>query len=101
IWASLVEQGYAEIQATGVITGNGFSYGNSFSTIANGGYPEYALEEITGASTITDFYGNGASWTKYVYDDTLSMQSMAAGLTTASVLATLVADLAQGDDAVL
>jgi hypothetical protein len=101
IWASLVEQAYAEVQATGVITGNGFSYGNSFSTIANGGYPEYALEEITGASAITDFYGNGASWTKYVYDDTLSMQSMAAGLATSSVLATLVADLAQGDDAVL
>ena len=31
--------------------------GNSFSTIGNGGDPEYALEEITGASAITDFDG--------------------------------------------
>jgi hypothetical protein len=103
IWASLVEQAYAEVQAGGVITGNGsnFNYGNSFSTIANGGFPEYALEEITGASTITDFYGNGPTWTKYVYDDTLSFQSSASGLTSSSVLAILAADLAQGDDVVL
>ncbi len=103
IWASLVEQAYAEVQASGNITGNGnaFNYGNSFSTIANGGYPEYALEEITGASTITDFYGNGTTWTQYVYDDTLSVQSAAGGLSTSSVLSILVADLAQGDDVVL
>jgi hypothetical protein len=104
IWASVVEQAYAQAQATGNITGNGnnyFNYGNSFSTIANGGYPEYALEEITGASTITDFYGNGSSWTQYVYDDTLSFQSAAAGLTTSSVLSTLAGDLAAGDDVVL
>jgi hypothetical protein len=101
IWASLVEQAYAQVQASGVITGNSFNYGNSFSTIANGGYPEYALEEITGSSTITDFYGNGSSWTQYVYDDTLSFQSAASGLTTSSVLAVLVADLAAGDDVVV
>ena len=104
IWASLVEQAYAQAQAIGNITGNGsnyFNYGNSFSTIANGGYPEYALEEITGASTITDFYGNGSSWTQYTYDDTLSFQSAASGLMTSSVLAILVGDLAAGDDVVL
>ena len=103
IWASLVEQAYAQVQAIGDITGNGnnFNYGNSFSTIANGGFPEYALEEITGASTITDFYGNGSSWTQYVYDDTLSFQSMSSGFTSSAVLAILAADLAAGDDVVL
>jgi hypothetical protein len=103
IWASLVEQAYAEVQGSGDITGNGnyFNYGNSFSTIANGGYPEYALEEITGASTITDFYGNGTAWNQYVYNDTLSLQSAASGLTTSLVFATLATDLIQGDDVVL
>ena len=103
IWGSLVEQAYAQIQASGDITGNGnnFNYGNSFSTIANGGYPEYALEEITGASAITDFYGSGTAWSQYVYNDTLSMQSAASGLATSSVLAILASDLAQGDDVVL
>ncbi len=40
IWASLVEQAYAEVQAQGVITGNSVNDGNSFSTIGNGGAPE-------------------------------------------------------------
>jgi hypothetical protein len=103
IWASLVEQAYAQVQAGGDITGNGnnFNYGNSFSTIANGGYPEYALEEITGASTITDFYGAGTAWSQYVYNDALSMQSAASGLTTSWVLTTLATDLAAGNDVVL
>ena len=104
IWGSLVEQAYAQIQASGDITGNGsayFNYGNSFSTIANGGYPEYALEEITGASAITDFYGYGPAWAQYVYNDTLSLQSSASGLTTSSVLAAIAGDLAIGDDVVL
>lgn len=103
IWASLIEQAYAQVQACGDITGNGntFNYGNSFSTIANGGYPEYALEEITDASVITDFYGNGTAWTKYVYNDALSLQTMTSGLTTSLVLATIATDLAEGDDVVL
>jgi hypothetical protein len=103
IWASLVEQAYAQVQACGVITGNGdaFNYGNSFSTIANGGYQEYALEEITGASTITDFYGSGSAWTSYVYNDAISLQSATSGLATSQVLATIATDLADGDDVVL
>ena len=101
IWAGLIEQAYAQIQACGVITGNAVSYGNSFSTIANGGFSEYALEEITGSSTITDFYANGPTWTQYVYDDTLSFQSTSSGLTTSSMLGILSADLAEGDDVVL
>ena len=34
------------------------NYGNSFSTIGNGGAPEFALEEITGASAITNMRAN-------------------------------------------
>jgi hypothetical protein len=60
IWASLAEKAYAQLQTGGAVTGNSIS-GNSWSAIGNGGYPEYALEEITGASAITDFYANGSS----------------------------------------
>ncbi|MDR3471158.1 MAG: C2 family cysteine protease [Devosia sp.] len=101
IWASLVEKAYAQVQACGVITGNSVNYGNSFSTIGNGGAPEYALEEITGASAITDFDASGASWSNYVYTGTFAIQSESFGLTTASVLTTLIADLGAGYDAVL
>jgi len=101
MWASLVEKAYAEIEASGVITGNTVNYGNSFSTIGNGGAPEYALEEITGASQITDFSAKGASWSKYTYNSALNYQSGSTGLSTATVLSTLVADLAAGDDLVL
>jgi len=101
IWASLVEKAYAQIQASGVITGNNVNDGNSFSTIGNGGDPEYTLEEITGASTITDFDAGSSSWNEYVYNDALATQSSSAGLTTTSVLSTLVGDLGQGYDEVL
>ena len=101
-WASLIEKAYAQIQASGVITGtSGGNYGNSFSTVGNGGFPAFALEEITGATTITNFSANGSTWGKYVYNSSLSYQSGTAGLSTASVLAILVADLAAGFDAVL
>ncbi len=101
-WASLIEKAYAQIQASGVITGNSrVNYGNSFSTIGNGGFPGFALEEITGAATITNFSANGSTWGKYVYNSALGYQSGTAGLSTASVLAILVADLAAGFDAVL
>ena len=101
IWASLVEKAYAQIQASGIITGNTVNDGNSFSTIGNGGFPEDALEEITGASSITDFDASGSSWSQYVYNDALATQLATLGLTTASVLATLISDLAEGNDAVL
>jgi hypothetical protein len=101
IWASLVEKAYAQIQASGVITGNSVNDGNSFSTIGNGGQQLYALEEITDATAITDFQASGSSWNKYVYNDALATQSYSPGLATASVLTTLAIDLAEGGDAVL
>ncbi len=101
IWGDLIEKAYAQIQASGVITGNTYNFGNSYSTIGNGGAPEYALEEITDASAITDFNAGRASWSEDVYNDDLNTQSTGSGLTTASVLATLVADLGKGYDEVL
>jgi hypothetical protein len=101
IWASLTEEAYAELQAQGNVTGNSVNAGNSFTTIGNGGAPELALEEITGASAITDFNANGLSWTSIVFNSSFTSGSATSGLTTASVLSTLVADLSAGDDLVL
>ncbi len=101
-WASLVEKAYAQVQSSGLIpTGNTVAAGNSFSTIGNGGAPEYTLEEITGASAITDFYANGSSWVQYVYNNALNAVSAVAGVTTASALSALVTDLGKGFDVIL
>jgi hypothetical protein len=101
IWASLAEKAYAQLQAGGAVTGNTVNDGNSFSTIGNGGCPEYALEEITGASAITDFSASRSSWTTTVYNSSLSETSFSSGSSTAAVLSTLDSDLSEGDDLVL
>jgi hypothetical protein len=101
IWASLIEQAYAQLQAGGVVTGNTPNYGNSWSTIGNGGYPEYALAEITGATKITDFCADGPSWQQYVYNNSMTLQSSSTGIGSASVLSTIISDLAVNDDVIL
>jgi len=102
IWASLAEKAYAQLQASGVVTGNpSFDYGNSWSTIGNGGAPEFALEEITGASAITDFGANGSSWYTAVYNSSFAMTGFSSASSTASVLSILASDLAKGDDLIL
>jgi hypothetical protein len=101
IWASLAEKAYAQLQAEGVVTGNSVNYGNSWSTIGNGGAPEFALEEVTGASAITDFCANGSSWASYIYNSSLNETGWSLNNSTASVLSTLAADLAKGDDVIL
>jgi hypothetical protein len=101
IWASVVEQAYAEVQAQGVITGNSVNYGNSFSTIGNGGAPEFAVEDITGATAITDFDSGQSNWTSYTYNQSFTSAKSTSGLSTASVLSTLAADLNVGDNLVL
>jgi hypothetical protein len=101
IWASLAEKAYAQLQAGGVVTGSSVNYGNSWSTIGNGGAPECALEEITGASAITDFSASGGSWATVVYNQSFSVTKYTTGSSTAAVLATLAADLAKGDDVIL
>jgi NOL1/NOP2/fmu family ribosome biogenesis protein len=101
IWASLAEKAYAQLQAGGVVTGNYLNDGNSFSTIGNGGAPEMALEEITGASAITDFDASGGSWAKVIYNSSFGLTGYTMNNSTASVLSILEGDLAQGDDLVL
>ena len=101
IWASLAEKAYAQLQASGVVTGNSINSGNSWSTIGNGGAPEMALEEITGASAITDFYASGSSWSKAVYNQSFGVTGYNTGNSTSSVLSTLATDLAAGDDVIL
>ena len=100
IWASLAEKAYAQLQTGGAVTGNSIS-GNSWSAIGNGGAPECALEEITDASAITDFYANGRSWEIVIYNSSLDETSCTFGNSTASVLSMLVSDLSEGDDLVL
>jgi hypothetical protein len=102
IWGSIVEQGYAQLQAGGNVTGNTRAGStNSFTSIGNGGYPAYALEEITGASAITSFYGNGSSWTGYVQNASMNYISSTSNISSSSLLSTLVSDLAAGDDLIL
>ena len=101
IWASLAEKAYTQLQTSGVVTGAGINDGNSYSTIGNGGAPEFALEEITGASKITDFIAGGTSWYNISYNSSLAFTGYTVGNSTASVLDTLAADLAKGDDLIL
>ncbi|MGY3453493.1 C2 family cysteine protease [Bradyrhizobium sp. USDA 4353] len=101
IWASLAEKAYAELQASGVYTGNSINYGNSYTTIGNGGAPEIALEAITGASQITDFRAMGGSWGKVVYNSSFGVTNYTTGNSTSGVLSTIAASLAAGDDVIL
>jgi hypothetical protein len=100
LWGSLIEQGYAQLQATGSTTGNSYS-GNSFTAIGNGGVTAYALAEITGASEITQIAANGSSWLKYTYNNSMAYQSGSSGLTTDTILATIKASLEAHNDVVL
>jgi hypothetical protein len=101
MWASLAEKAYTQLQSSGIVTGAGINDGNSYSTIGNGGAPEFALEEITGASKITDFAAGGSSWYNISYNSSLSFTGYTSGNSTTSVLDTLAADLAKGDDVIL
>jgi Calpain family cysteine protease len=100
-WGALIEKAYAQLQASGVVTGNDINDGNSFSTFGNGGAPEYILEEITDASSINDFNANGSSWSLAQYNDDLSYTGGADNLSTGLVLSALASDLAAGNDLIL
>ena len=101
IWASLVEKGYAQLQAGGVSTGNTVNYGNSWSTIGNGGFAEYALEEITGSATITDYCASGSAWVCNTYTSSQSITSSSTGNSTSAIQQALIAELGGGDDVIL
>ena len=110
-WAGLIEKAYTQLQAGGAVTGDNFTYGNSYSSIGNGGYPDAILEEITGAPTITDLAANGSTWSSYSYNgpslsvpnrpNSVILQSSQDGLPEATVQAMLIADLSAGDDLIL
>ena len=101
IWGSLIEKAYAQIQASGIITGNTYDYGNSFYSIGLGGTLEDALEEITNASTITDFVANGSTWDMVTYNKSIIQQSSITGLSGKSVLQKIISCLAHGNDLIL
>ncbi len=102
MWAGLAEKAYAQFQSIALSTGNSsYNYGNAWSTIANGGWPLNALEAITGASSLSEFRANGTTWADYNFNAGLGQTSVLSGVSTASVLSTLVTDLSLGYDLVL
>ncbi len=100
-WASLIEKAYAELPTTAALIGSSKSYANSFTTIGNGGDPAAALEEITGASSLTDFAASGSHWLGYSLNSSDSWTGATSTLSSASLLSTIAADLAVGNDVVL
>jgi hypothetical protein len=100
-WGALIEKAYAQLQASGVVTGNDVNDGNSFSTIGNGGQPEYTLEEITDAASVTDFNANGSSWNVVGYNDDLTYAGSGGNWSTGSVVSALASDFAAGNDLIL
>ncbi|CAH2602485.1 Calpain catalytic domain-containing protein [Rhodovastum atsumiense] len=102
LWGSLVEQAFAQFQASGITTGNSaYNYGNSFSSIGNGGFVANALEAITGATSITNYYAGNGSWEKDVLNGSLNWQNSTYNLSSASVLSAIAAALANGNDVIL
>ena len=99
IWASLAEKAWAEFQAIDPETS--YNYGNSWTSIGNGGWDANALEALTGASVITEFYANGTTWNCYTYNSSLAWTGSKPGVSTQSVLQTIEAALASHDDVVL
>lgn len=108
IWASLVEKAYAQLGATYAksgratnYTGNNDNAGNSWTTIGNGGSPEYALEEITGASKITDYSASVRSWSVTTYNQSLARTQISSMNSLTNVQNILARDLQSGDDLIL
>ena len=110
-WVGLVEKGYTQLQAGGNTTGTDVTFGNSYSSIANGGSPAVALAELTGAGTISQYVATASGWSSYEFDGSSLTQrdnhgrgnvlSSKSGLTSAAVQAKLVADLSEGDEVIL
>ena len=110
-WAGLIEKAYTQLQAGGNTTGANISFGNNYSSIANGGSPATALAEFTGADTITQFAASGSSWSSMVFDgkslttpnnhNIATVLSSDKNLATSAVQATMIADLAAGDEVIL
>jgi hypothetical protein len=99
MWASIVEIAFAEVQTQGNITGGDHGDWNSFDAI-DGGSAAHALEAITGATKITAFGGqpDSSTWNAARYNQSLKETGRTDGLSSASVLSTVAADLLVGDD---
>lgn len=113
IWASLIEKAYAELQASGNITGGDNPAADSWNAIDTG-FSGLALAAITGASTEGYFFvdPNGSTWDEVTYNlsstwsaltssDEIDAAQEQTGLSASSALSALVADIADGDDVVL
>jgi hypothetical protein len=102
IWASLAEKAYAQYQAINVWTGNSasYNYGNSWSTIGNGGNPLYALAALTGASQLNYFMSTGSGWRCMNLNSAMAVTSY-SDISSAQVLRALVDDLAVHDDVIV
>ena len=103
IWASLAETAWAEFQAINPDTGvSGYNDGNSWNSIGNGGSGGCALEALTGASKITEFWGSSGAWYGETYNSSLDPNPGSyTSPSAASVLQTIETDLKSGDDVVL
>ena len=101
IWASLAEKAYTQLQTSGVVTGASINDGNSYSTIGNGGAPNLPLRKSPAPRRSPTLSAAGTSWYNISYNSSLAYTGYTAGNSTASVLNTLEADLAKGDDVIL
>ncbi|MBB4198770.1 hypothetical protein CCR94_08845 [Rhodoblastus sphagnicola] len=101
LWASLAEKAFAQLQAGGVYTGNSVNYGNSYSTIGNGGNPIYGLEALTGAKVLQEFGGSSSGWVGYNLNASFSVTSYVANQSGSTLLNELIADLNAHDDVIL
>ena len=104
-WGALIEKAYAQVQALGNITGNGpknpsYYYGNSYTTIGNAGYARFSLEEVTGATKITELTSNGSTWDAKDYNQLMTDPGTAVTLPT-TTLGYIEAALDAGSDLVL
>lgn len=101
-WASLVEKAYAQLQTGQNITGNSAAGStNSYTSMGNGGYIDRALFEITGSSRVTDYYGQGTSWSSYTLNNQYYTTAYSGGQSNITVQNALIAALKAGDDLVL
>lgn len=104
-WGALIEKAYAQVQALGNITGNlpsnpSYNYGNSYTTIGNAGYARFPLEEVTGATAITELTSNGSTWGAKVYGQSMTDPGTTVTIPT-TTLGYLEAALDVGSDLVL
>ena len=97
IWASIVEKAFAEWAGENALKGWS-TYNNSFATIGNGGDPAFALEAITGATSIQEFYASGSLWFDMSMNSSLNWAGSYSFMSNAAVLSDIAASLLVGDD---